>query len=50
MTENTKKHAYIAPNLSKVGRVESVTAGTTSGKNTDSYFPVGTPYGDVTFS
>ena len=50
MTDNTAKIAYVAPSLCKMGRVETLTAGTRKGDNTDAVFPVGTPFGDITFS
>jgi hypothetical protein len=50
MTNDMIKTSYVAPALRKEGRVEALTAGNASGANTDAVFPVGTPFGDVTFS
>ncbi|KUP93528.1 putative RiPP precursor [Tritonibacter horizontis] len=50
MTDNTTKITYVAPSLCKKGRVEALTAGTSKGENGDAAFPVGTPFGDLTFS
>lgn len=50
MTDTTAKTAYAAPSLCKMGRVESLTAGTSKGAQTDASFPVTTPFVDVTFS
>lgn len=50
MSKATQNSVYSAPTLSKMGRVETLTAGTSKGDNTDAAFPVGTPFGSITFS
>lgn len=43
-------NAYEAPKLTRVGSVESLTSGKSTGSQLDATFPTGTPFGDLTFS
>lgn len=47
---NTQKKSYEAPRLSKVGSFEAVTQAAGKGSLLDANFPVGTPFGELTFS
>lgn len=49
---NTKvsKTAYEAPELTVHGALEDLTQGGSVGSALDAAFPVGTPFGDLTFS
>lgn len=47
---NTQKKSYEAPRLNKVGSFEEVTQGASKGSSLDATFPVGTPFGQLTFS
>ncbi len=44
------KKSYEAPVLRKHGQVEKATKGNSTGSATDAVIPVGTPFGDITFS
>ena len=44
------KKAYQAPRLAVHGDVENVTQGNKTGNSLDKTFPVGTPFGKLTFS
>ena len=41
---------YAAPQLRRLGALEEVTLGHSSGAKTDAYFPLGTAHSSVTFS
>lgn len=41
---------YTAPTLSFKGKLEDLTQGESKGTNLDATFPVGTAFGDLTFS
>ncbi len=45
-----KKEAYTAPILRAHGHVESMTKGGSNGTVLDAFFPVGTPFADITLS
>jgi hypothetical protein len=45
-----KKSTYTAPRLVRHGSVETLTKGSSTGSFLDATFPVGTPFGDLTFS
>jgi len=44
------KSTYTAPRLVRHGSVESLTKGSSVGAKLDASFPVGTDFGDLTFS
>lgn len=46
----TEKTAYEAPAMTALGSFETLTQGASSGSQLDSTFPVGTPFGSLTFS
>lgn len=50
MNEACLKPAYVAPRLRPLGRVEAVTAGNSTGSNTDAVFTAGVTFDSVTFS
>lgn len=45
-----QKKSYIKPQLTVHGNVEVLTQGQSTGKKLDAAFPVGTDFGDLTFS
>lgn len=47
---STARKAYSHPRLVVYGDVRHLTRGSSTGNRLDQFFPVGTPYGDVTFS
>jgi hypothetical protein len=44
------KKEYVAPELEDLGSVAELTLGGSRGRKLDSDFPVGTDFGDLTFS
>ena len=44
------RKSYRKPKLTLHGDVKSLTRGATSGFRTDATFPIGTPFGDLTFT
>lgn len=48
--ENIEKKTYITPELTIHGDVEVITLATGSKQQLDKTFPVGTPFGALTFS
>lgn len=46
----SEKMAYIKPDLTEVGSFEEVTLGNSTGSELDASFPVGTLFGDLSFS
>jgi hypothetical protein len=50
MTDLTKKDAYEAPALTKIGSFEALTQWASGGGYTDHAFGAGTPANDITFS
>ena len=44
------KLAYAAPQMRQHGAMEAATQGASTGSALDAAFPVGTPFGDLTFS
>lgn len=41
---------YVRPQLTRIGSLETITQGQSTGGKTDAFFPTGTPRGDITFS
>jgi len=50
MINNPTSTVYVAPSLRKMGRLETLTSGTSTGQSSDASFPSGTPFSQVTFS
>ncbi len=50
MQPSTQYDLYEAPVLTRIGSLEQVTMGTSSGPKTDKAFPTDTPRGNLTFS
>lgn len=45
-----EKIAYSAPEIEDLGAFEEITQGASTGSALDGTFPVGTPFGQLTFS
>ena len=50
MEKVVEKDEYETPNLTVHGSIETITQGASEGTILDATFPVGTPFGDLTFS
>jgi hypothetical protein len=50
MNAIVEREEYEAPKLETHGSIEAITQGASTGTFLDSTFPVGTPFGDLTFS
>ena len=46
----TNKSVYELPTITKIGSIEAVTQAASTGSATDAIQPIGTPFGDLTFS